>query len=83
MLLCYVGYKKEYLPFLLIASIGQVSLVNTFAHIHTPIFISVLRTLNGLWIGIVIGLIFIVGWTMVMKVYQKAMDTIAAQGEYK
>lgn len=83
MLLCYVGYKKEYLPFLLIASIGQVSLVNTFAHIHTPIFISVLRTLNGLWIGIAIGLVFIVGWTIVIKVYQKAMDTIAAQGEHK
>lgn len=83
MLLCYVGYKKEYLPFLLVATIGQVSLVNTFAHIHTPVFISVLRTLNGLWIGIVIGLIFIVGWAMVMKIWGKAMDTIAAQGEHK
>ena len=83
MLLCYVGYKKEYLPFLLIVTIGQVSLVNTFAHIHTPVFISVLRTLNGLWIGIVIGLIFIVGWNLVMKIWQKAMDTIAAQGENK
>lgn len=83
MLLCYVGYKKEYLPFLLIATIGQVSLVNTFAHIHTPVFISVLRTLNGLWIGIIIGLLFIVGWAMVMRIWQKAMATIAAQGENK
>lgn len=79
MLLCFVGYRQGYLPFLLIATIGQVSLVNTFAHIHTPLFISLLRTVNGLWIGIIIGLLLIAGWTVVLKIWQKAMDTIAVE----
>ena len=79
MLLCFVGYRQGYLPFLLIATIGQVSLVNTFAHIHTPLFISLLRTVNGLWIGLIIGLLLIAGWTVVLKIWQKAMDTIAVE----
>lgn len=81
MLLCYVGYREGYLPFLLVATIGQVSLVNTFAHIHTPLSISLLRTVHGLWIGIAIGFLFIVGWTVVVKIWQKAMDTIAVENQ--
>jgi hypothetical protein len=36
--------------------VGQVSLVNTFSHLHTPVLISLARTLHGLWFGAVIGL---------------------------
>jgi len=43
-------------PILLsIAVIGQLSLVNTFTHIHTPLLVSLLRTLYGLIIGCVVG----------------------------
>jgi hypothetical protein len=37
------------------ASIGQLSLVNTFSHIHTPLWISALRTGLGLLLGFVLG----------------------------
>lgn len=40
-----------------LGTIGQVSLINTFAHIHTPLLISLLRVFNGLWIGVAAGLI--------------------------
>jgi hypothetical protein len=40
---------------LLIGAIGQVSIVNTFCHIHTPLKISVIRVLNGIWVGAIIG----------------------------
>lgn len=60
LLLCYLGYRNNrFLPILLLGAIGQVSLVNTFAHIHTPLLVSALRTVNGLWLGIIIGLILI------------------------
>jgi len=59
LLLLYLGYKDKYLPILAVAIIGQVSLVNTFAHIHTPLVISLLRTFNGIWLGIVLGLVLI------------------------
>lgn len=57
--LFYLGYRERWLPLLLLGSIGQVSLINTFAHIHTPLAVSLLRTFNGLWLGIIAGLILI------------------------
>ncbi|WP_366923764.1 DUF5693 family protein [Metallumcola ferriviriculae] len=52
----YLGYKDYLLPVVVLASIGQVSLVNTFAHSWTPLAISLFRTFNGLWLGILGGI---------------------------
>lgn len=35
--------------------VGQVSIINTFAHAHTPIYLSLLRTGNGLLLGLLVG----------------------------
>ena len=60
-LLCLLryGYKEIYIPFVMLAAIGPISLVNTYAHIHTPILISLLRSIYGIALGILIGLVFI------------------------
>lgn len=50
------GWRPVWAPALLIGGIGQVSLLNTFCHIHTPFLVSLLRTTNGLVLGIVLGL---------------------------
>ncbi len=55
LLVYYFGYQKKWLPVLFVGSIGQVSLVNTYAHIHTPLAVSLLRSLNGFWLGIILG----------------------------
>ena len=58
LLLLIYGYRdNRFLPLLLLAAIGQASLVNTFAHIHTPLLISLLRACHGLWLGILLGLL--------------------------
>ena len=50
--------KKEWLWIILaLGVIGPISLINSFTHIHSPIAISVFRSVNGLIIGAVIGLI--------------------------
>ena len=50
--------KKEWLWIILaLGVIGPISLINSFTHIHSPIAISVFRSINGLIIGAVIGLI--------------------------
>jgi len=67
----YLGYKERHLPLILIGSIGQVSLVNTFAHIHTPLMISLLRTINGLWLGIILGLALIAVVIVGVKLFKK------------
>jgi len=60
LLLFYLGYRgNAYLPLLLLGAIGQISIVNTFCHLHTPLVVSMLRFFNGFWSGIIIGLILI------------------------
>ncbi|ABO51611.1 conserved hypothetical protein [Desulforamulus reducens MI-1] len=57
LLILLFGYRdNRFLPLLLLGTIGQASLVNTFAHIHTPLIVSLLRAFHGIWLGIIIGL---------------------------
>ena len=67
MLLLYLGYKLEYFPLVMVGLVGQISIINTYAHLHTPLAISLFRTANGLWVGILIGIILIVIVEFVMR----------------
>ena len=42
-------------PFLMVGFVGQLSIVNTFCHAHTPLGVSALRTFHGLWLGGLFG----------------------------
>jgi hypothetical protein len=45
--------------------IGQLSLINTFCHIHSPLGLSLLRSLDGMGLGFVAGLLLILAvWRM-------------------
>lgn len=44
-----------------LATIAQGSLVETFAHLRTPIFMSFVRALDGLAVGIIFGIIAVLG----------------------
>ncbi|MCL2226659.1 MAG: DUF5693 family protein [Oscillospiraceae bacterium] len=59
LVLLYFGYKFRMFPVLLIGVMGQVSLMNTYAHIHTPVAVSLRRSFHGMWLGVVIGIIFV------------------------
>jgi len=57
--------RRVWLPLLaLLAGIGQVSLVNTFCHLHTPLYISFLRAGHGLWTGALMGVVVILVWRL-------------------
>lgn len=48
--------RTEWLPLaMLLAGIGQVSIVNTFCHLHSPLEVSLLRVMWGIGIGLAIG----------------------------
>ena len=53
----------QWLHFLLViaAGIGQASIVETFAHMRSPLWMSTLRGVNGILIGILVGVIVILG----------------------
>lgn len=59
--------------------IGQISLVNTYAHIHTPLLISLHRSLNGLILGIVVAVITVVLVKLGIKLFRWASDKLAAR----
>jgi hypothetical protein len=60
-----LGLRRWVLPAAVIGALGQVGLVNSFSHIHTPLVYIVLRTLYALVIGSVIGagLVLLVLWS--------------------
>lgn len=62
------GLRRKF-GLLLIAfgSMGQLSMVDTFAHLHTPLVISIIRTAYGLAIGLVIGLVLIALWRLLER----------------
>ena len=53
--------------FLLFGLIGQSSILNTFAHAHTPFLLSLLRTGNGLALGLAVGIFLYVALRLVMN----------------
>lgn len=58
---------------LIVGSIGQLSMVDTFAHIHTPLHISLIRILLGLGLGAVIGLVLIGVWQLAEAVWRRGL----------
>ncbi len=53
------GLRRWALPAALVGAIGQVGLVNSFSHIHTPLVYVVLRTLYALVFGSAIGAVLV------------------------
>ena len=58
----------HYRPLLLLFGlIGQASILNTFAHAHTPFLLSLLRSANGLVLGLALGMFLYVALRLVMN----------------
>jgi hypothetical protein len=51
-----LGRPRWLLPCLLLGMVGQVSTLNTFCHLHTPLSISLVRTFHALWLGTLGGI---------------------------
>lgn len=76
LLVFYLGYQHKYLPLLILGAIGQISLVNTFAHMHTPLLVSLFRAFNGLWVGVIIGILLILGYKLAVKLGERVEDGV-------
>ncbi|MNJ30716.1 DUF5693 family protein [Paenibacillus fonticola] len=56
---------------LIIAVIGQLSMVDTFAHIHTPAVLSLIRGVLGLGLGLIVGLLAVLVWYILERCWKK------------
>lgn len=55
-----LGWKRYAWPFAVIAAVGLSSVVNTFCHSRSPLWLSFTRSVLGALIGIAIGLVILV-----------------------
>jgi hypothetical protein len=70
----YLKITEFKIPLIIIGAIGPVTLINTFCHIHTPFLFSMLRTFNGIWLGLLLGLIIIIAFYYLVKIFRKRMN---------
>lgn len=72
--------RGRWVPFVgLLAAIGQVSIVNTYCHFHIPLYISLLRTLHGFWMGALVGVIAILIWRWLFTRQGRGEGALAPQ----
>jgi len=71
----YIAAKKRkelyFYPILMLASVGVITTVNTFSHLHTPVMISLLRTFHSYWLSFIVALILILFYQGFNYFYQK------------
>lgn len=70
----FLRIKEFKIPVIIIGTIGPVTLINTFCHIHTPFLFSILRTFNGVWLGLVLGLFVIIIFYYMVKIFREKTD---------
>lgn len=66
----FLRYRKGLWIFI-VGVIGQMSMVSTFTHIHTPVLISIQRTINGMVIGIIVGFVLILVWEWICLFFDR------------
>lgn len=70
--------KSEFFTglFMLISAIGTSSVINTFSHLRTPIYLSLARTIIALGFGIVIGCIAVFVINSLYKIYGRLQERL-------
>lgn len=68
----YLSVRYRHAVYLIfIGVIGQLSIVDTFAHLHTPLHISLIRITYGLVLGALIGLVLIAAWEIITRSWKR------------
>lgn len=66
------GWRRGAWIGILLGAIGQVSLVNTFGHIHTPLIYTLVRVLNGVWVGCALACALWLAWWIMRQILPRA-----------
>jgi len=47
-----------------LGTIGQISILNSCCHLHTPLALTLIRVFNGLWLGALAGIVLCIIWDL-------------------
>lgn len=68
----FVRYRQNgILALFVIGTMGQLSVVDTFAHLHTPLDISILRVIYGVIISSFIALVYVAVWELLVRGWRR------------
>ncbi len=76
-LIIFFYFRRLYsiIPVLIVfLQMGMVSVVNTFCHFHSPLFLTLLRVFNGLWTGIAVGIIVLALFRISRLIYYLGVE---------
>lgn len=73
--------KGLLLPALILGTVGQISMINSFAHIHTPLLVTLSRTGYGFVFGAVVGITLLVIFEIVYAVNNRNKGTREVPGD--
>lgn len=59
----------------IMATIGQVTIINSFSHLHTPLLTTMIRTAHGYWLAVPFALIYGVILFGLYKIYNNWRNT--------
>ncbi len=65
----YFPYKLLGLFAVIMATIGQITISNSFSHLHTPLVISLIRTWHGYWLALPVAVVLGIIMYMINKVF--------------
>jgi uncharacterized protein YcgL (UPF0745 family) len=54
-----------------LGSVALISVVNSFCHLHTPLAVSLYRTLLGIGVGILVGALYVLGYKMIRLFFRR------------
>lgn len=69
--MAYKKYSKLILPFAFAGGIGFTSVANTFSHLRTPLYLSLVRTCYGIILGAILGIVVVIVLENLIKVTRK------------
>jgi hypothetical protein len=65
-----VFHKARLWAWLSVAIIAPISLMNSFAHIHSPLFLSIVRSFNGWLLGVVVAVILFFIYHFIQRLWK-------------
>jgi len=71
--------KNAALALITIGSMAMLSVVDTFAHLHTPLWISSLRVLYGALISVGIALVYYAAWELLVRGWRRWRKVLLPQ----
>jgi len=67
------GYRFVPIVFAIGSAIGFASIINTFSHIRTPLYLSTIRSGYSLFLGLILGIIALLVADITLKLISKYM----------